>query len=354
MIRSLRPVVLALGAALIGAALFQAAGVPAGPLVGSTIAVTLLAACGLSPKVPKALRNLGFTTIGVTLGAGVTTHFLSDVLRFPASLLALTVTMIAVLFLSSSLLCRVFGTGRATAVLATSPGALSYSLSLAADRPQGEIDTSFVMVLQSLRLLIITVALPPLVALVEGEAGGGLATLARPTLALPASVALIALAAAGGLLLDRLRLPAAFLLSGVIISGLGHGIGWIEGRPSTFLTFVGFALAGAVIGARFAAVTRAQMRDLFAAGLLVTALAVALSGLVSLAVASWLGLPFGQVWVSFAPGGVEGMSAMALSLGYDPAYVATHHIFRLVLLLSILPMVIRRGPAAPKAGPPPD
>lgn len=337
------PVLLAIGAALCGAALFQALGVPAGPLVGSTIAVTGLAAAGFSPKVPATLRNLGFTTIGVTLGAGVTTHFLSDILRFPLSLLALTVTMIAIMLISSTVLKRFFGASGGTAVLATSPGALSYSLSLAADRPEAKIDIPFVMVLQSLRLLIITIALPPLVALVERGTGSDGAALTQHALDLPISLALIAISAAGGILFDRLRIPAAFLLAGVAISGLGHGIGWLEGRPSPILTFIGFSVAGAVIGARFASVTRAQLRDLFVAGLVVTTIAVALSGLVSFFVAELIALPFGQVWVSFAPGGVEGMSAMALSLGYDPAYVATHHIFRLLLLIAILPTFMKQS-----------
>ena len=342
MIAGYRSVLLTLGAALCGAALFQALHFPAGPLVGSTVAVTGLAASGLSPRVPPTLRNLGFTTIGVTLGAGVTTHFLTDLLRFPLSLVALTATMIAVMTISSTVLKRFFGASGGTAVLATSPGALSYSLSLAADRPAAKVDIPFVMVLQSLRLLVITIALPPLVALVESGTGGGDQTaLAHHTLNFPVSIVLIAIAAAGGYLFERLRLPAAFLLAGVVISGLGHGIGWLEGRPSPILTFVGFSLAGAVIGARFASVTRAQLRDLLLAGLVVTSIAVALSGLVSAVVALLLDLPFGQVWVSFAPGGVEGMSAMALSLGYDPTYVATHHIFRLLLLIAILPAFLR-------------
>ena len=57
-------------------------------------------------------------------------------------------------------------------------------------------------------------------------------------------------------------------------------------------------------------------------------------------VSRMLDLPFGQVWVSFAPGGVEGMSSMALALGYDPVYVATHHVFRILLLIAILPVLI--------------
>ncbi|TDH36268.1 AbrB family transcriptional regulator [Pseudohoeflea suaedae] len=342
MIASYRPVLLAIGAALCGAALFQALGVPAGALVGSTVTVTALSAAGFRLAVPARLRNLGFTAIGVTLGAGVTTHFFSDLMRFPVSLAALTVTMIAVLVISSNVLKRFFGVPAATAVLATSPGALSYSLSLAAERPWAKIDVSFVMVLQSLRLLIITVALPPLVALIDmGLGGEGVALTAAETLDFPTSILLIAIATVGGYLFERLRMPAAFLLAGVFVSGLGHGVGWLEGRPSQILTFIGFSLAGAVIGARFSSISRSELRRMFVAGLVVTTLAMIISGIISAGVAQLLDLPFGQVWVSFAPGGVEGMSAMALSLGYDPTYVATHHIFRLLLLILILPVFAR-------------
>ncbi|MCK5932787.1 MAG: AbrB family transcriptional regulator [Fulvimarina manganoxydans] len=342
MIDAYRPVFLAIGAALLGAALFSLLGVPAGALVGSTLAVTAVAALRWHPRVPGTLRNLGFTTIGVTLGAGVTPHFVTDVLRFPISLFALTVTILIVMVSSSFVLRRFFGAAKTTSILATSPGALSYSLSLATDRPGAEVDIPFVMVLQSLRLLLITLLLPPIVAIVDQASGQeSMATLAPHTLNLPVSIVLIALSAGLGYVAQKIRIPAAYLLAGVVLSGLGHGVGLLEGRPSTFLTFFGFSLAGAVIGARFSSITRDQLRALFFAGCAATGLAVGLSGAVSALVAHLLDLPFGQVWVSFAPGGVEGMSAMALSLGYDPAYVATHHIFRLLLLIAVLPLFVR-------------
>ncbi len=68
-------------------------------------------------------------------------------------------------------------------------------------------------------------------------------------------------------------------------------------------------------------------------------LAAALVG--AIPVAQILGIPFGQVFVAFAPGGVEAMAAMALALGYDPAYVATHHLFRIILLFFLLPVGVK-------------
>jgi uncharacterized membrane protein AbrB (regulator of aidB expression) len=47
--------------------------------------------------------------------------------------------------------------------------------------------------------------------------------------------------------------------------------------------------------------------------------------------------------VAFAPGGVEAMAAMALSMDYDPAFVATHHVFRLLFLMALLPLLLGRS-----------
>ena len=339
----MRSTAIALAAALSGAALFSFLGVPAGALVGSTIFITIAAAARLKPSVPCLLRDLGFTTIGVTLGAGISPTFLSDLARFPLSLAALTFTILSVMVVSSFLLRRLFGADRATSVLATSPGALSYALSLSTESGKDSVDTKMVMVLQSLRLLLITILLPPVIALVDGASGHHATEAAtqQHTLNLPVSFALIAASACLGAVASRFRLPAAHLLAGVLLSGLGHGVGLMEGRPAVILTFIGFSLAGAVIGSRFAKITLAEVRTLGASGLVATGVAIGFSGVISLAMAALLGLPFGQVWVSYAPGGVEGMSAMALSLGYDPAYVATHHIFRLLLIIAVLPLFMR-------------
>ena len=65
------------------------------------------------------------------------------------------------------------------------------------------------------------------------------------------------------------------------------------------------------------------------------------SALIAAPVSLGLDMPFGQVWVAFAPGGVEGMAAMALALDFDPAYVAAHHLLRLLALALVLPLLMR-------------
>ena len=36
------------------------------------------------------------------------------------------------------------------------------------------------------------------------------------------------------------------------------------------------------------------------------------------------------------------MSSMALALGYDPVYVATHHVFRILTLFAAMPFLVGR------------
>ena len=331
-----------LAIALAGAAALGALGVPAAALLGATVAVTLAALSGLDARVPGPLRDLGFTTIGVLLGVGITPDILDDLARFPASLAALVVTTLAILAAGPPLLRRGFGADRDTATLAMSPGALSYTLALATVEGVGRGDVQAITVVQSLRLLLITLLLPPVVAFGDGATAAG-PVAAAPALGLPVSALLIALAWGLGLGCRAVRTPAPFLVAGVIASGLAHGLGWLEGPPAEPLTFVGFAVAGAVIGSRFASITGLTLRRHLVAGAAAAAMALSISAAASAAVAHHLDLPFGQVWIAFAPGGVEAMSAMALALDYDPVYVATHHVFRLVLLMGLLPWLLRRG-----------
>jgi membrane AbrB-like protein len=144
-----------------------------------------------------------------------------------------------------------------------------------------------------------------------------------------------------GFVLNRRKLPAAYLIAGVLVSGVLHYLGVVSGRPQTGFLWTGFVITGSVIGARFTTIPLADIKRLISAALVVVVVSSAIAALFAGLAARFLGLPFGQVWVSYAPGGVEAMAAMALALDYDSAFVATHHLFRIILLLFILPILLK-------------
>ncbi|MHA1109193.1 MAG: AbrB family transcriptional regulator, partial [Alphaproteobacteria bacterium] len=54
-----------------------------------------------------------------------------------------------------------------------------------------------------------------------------------------------------------------------------------------------------------------------------------------------LGIEFAQALLAFAPGGIEAMALMAISLDLDPAYVGAHHIARVMLMPLMIPLSAR-------------
>jgi uncharacterized protein len=320
-----------------GAVAATLAGWPAAALIGSSLAVTAVSLARFAATVPDWIRNAAFAAIGCSLGSGIRADIFDLVVKWPISLLALGLTVIAILFCCSWLLVAFFGQSRETAILAVAPGALSYSLALAAE---GRGDLRMILVIQCLRLLLITTALPLVLDFGEplrgGENGG-----AVECMTLPVTVLLFVGALAIGYGLDRVRFPAAYLLAGVVVSGIAHYFAITCGRPQPTFLFLGFSITGAVIGARFATLPREDLQRFFWAALVVFAVSSGLAASIAVLVAKTLDLPFGQVWIAYAPGGVEAMAAMAMAFHYDSTYVATHHLCRIFGLIFLLPVLLR-------------
>jgi len=335
--RSAQKVIITLAVGVAGAVLAQIGGLPAAALIGSTCAVSLVSFCRLPTAIPGWMRNLAFAAIGCSLGSGVDRDLLELAVKWPLSMCGLVVVMAAVLVVGCWLLTTFFQQSRETAVLATSPGALSYSLALAAS---GVGDASAIIVIQSIRLFSITTALPLILDLLHLQHGLG-SGMSPQHISLMATAGLFLLTLGFGFLLDTRRLPAAYLIAGVLVSGIMHYSGIVSGRPQSGFLFTGFVVTGAVIGSRFTTIPFADIRRLIGASLTVVVISSGIAALGAVIGAEMLQLPFGQVWVAYAPGGVEAMAAMALSLDYDSAFVATHHLFRILLLIILLPFLLR-------------
>lgn len=334
--QDLRTHAVTLAAALAGAALAALAGIPAGPLIGSTLAVVAVAAARHPVGLPARLRDVAFATIGISLGSGVDEGLMDQLGAWAASLLILVVSLVVTVLVGRLVLTRGYGLDRQTATLASAPGTMSNTIAIASE---GHGDATAVMFLQLMRLLFLVIAAPPLAVALEGSTTA-LRT-AAPAMSVAGFAVLLALAIALGLLGTRLRVPAASLLAGMIVSASGHATGLIDGAAPPWAIFVAFAVTGAVLSARLSRVTAAQIRLYVLAGLSVVAVSLVISFAFALIAQVVTGVSLAQVWIAYAPGGVEAMAAIGLSLGYDPAYVALHHFARILALLLILPIALR-------------
>lgn len=329
-------VTLAIGAA--GAILFWLIGFPAAVLTGPAAAVSVATLMGVPTLMPARLRDGVFLVIGVTIGSTVTPEVIATALSWPVSLAVLVATLVAVIVVAQRALVALFGYDKMTALLCATPGHLSYVLTLSTELGA---DVPRVALVQTVRVLLLTLAVPVLIALwgVEGQAYltdyGAISPLAL-ALTFPAALAL-------GWVFLRLHVPAALVLGGMAVSAIGHGSGLTPGVIPAWLQIGAFLCMGVLIGTRFRGFDPRGVWGALGAGIVTTLVACAVAS-VGAVVASWIiGLPAAALLLAFAPGGVEVMAAIAVETGLEPALVAAHHVFRLLVLTVLVPVMIARA-----------
>jgi membrane AbrB-like protein len=341
----LRDLAATLAVAAAGALAFRALGLPAPWLVGSVIATSAGAVAGKLRPLPDPLRDVVFVLLGVSMGSAVTPTMIASVGLWPGSMVALAFAVAAMIVASYLVLRRGFGWDRATSFYASPPGALTATLIMAATT---DADMSKVAVVQVFRVFVLVAP----IAIVASGASMGQAV-SPPPASLAAIAVLIAAGAAGGVAARLVRLPGGLMVGAFAVSAALHATGAIVSGLPDAVTLPSFVMLGAIVGTRFSGleprVILSLLRASAASFLAATALAVGFAGLVG-----WsLELPIAQVFVAFAPGGLEAMMLTAYLLGLDPAYVGAHHVARFVALSFVLPIIARLvAPALARNAPP--
>src|SRR6476660_2226291 len=237
---------LAIGTA--GGVLFLWAGLPGGLISGAMIAVGIAAIAGRPLAVPPILTQTVLVLLGISLGSLVSSQLLQHMGAYPLTIGLLALATFCSTFGSSLYLQRIHGWDRTSAFLAGSPGALSQITILAVERGA---DLPGIAVVQTLRVIILTAALPMVLAF------AGVAPSVAPslttTIASPLElVELVAASLAAALLLRLIKFPASWMFGAMIASSVLHGAGWVEGGLPNWVRGVALIGIGSLIGCRFA------------------------------------------------------------------------------------------------------
>jgi uncharacterized protein len=325
---------LLLGAA--GGGLFLWAQLPGGLITGAMIAVGIAAIAGRPMTVPPALTQSVLILLGISLGSLVSRQLLQHLGAYPLTIALLALATFCSTFGSSLYLQRIHGWDQTSAFLAGCPGALSQITILAAEKGA---DVPAIAVVQTVRVIILTAALPMLLTMT------GIAPASPPTAALAIAspielAALIAAAVAVALLLRLVKFPASWMFGAMIGSSLLHGAGLVEGGLPPWLRGVGLVGIGAVIGARFARMKVKTLLGHLNASLGSFAIAITISAIFVAVIAATTHVRFSDVIVAFAPGAMDAMLALALTLHIDPIFVGAHHLSRFVFVTISMPGIV--------------
>ena len=145
----------------------------------------------------------------------------------------------------------------------------------------------------------------------------------------------------------RVGLFGASILGPMILTAVLSLTGVITHRPPAELIWATQFFIGIAIGVKYAGITGRELRSYVLAGVV---FALVLSG-ISFAFIELIHLfnladPM-DTFLSFLPGGQGEMVVIAIVTGADLAFVVTHHLLRLILVISLAPIVARLWKSPP-------
>ncbi|MCO5132134.1 MAG: AbrB family transcriptional regulator [Xanthobacteraceae bacterium] len=319
-----------------GGLLFAWLRLPGGLISGAMIAVAIAAFAGRPLGLPSHLTQTILVLLGISLGSLVSRQMLHDMSAYPLTIALLALATLCATLGSSFYLQRFHAWDRTSALLAGSPGALSQIIMLATER---DADVAGIAVVQTMRVIILTAGLPLLLAL--GGLGAPAPAATQPVVAAPLELAAMGAAAvAGALLLRAIRFPASWMFGAMLGSALLHGSGLIEGGLPPAVRGAALIGIGALIGTRFAKISPRTVLRYIGAALGSFAVAIVISALFVAAVVVVADVRFSDLVVAFAPGAMDAMLALALTLHIDPVFVGAHHLARFVFVSIATPGIV--------------
>jgi membrane AbrB-like protein len=337
---TLRTTLVALTIGTFGGWLAALVGLPLAWMIGAMSATTAAAALGLPIAMPIGFRHFMVTVLGVMLGSGFSPEMLERVGEWALSLAALALYAAAAGGAGLFYFRRICGYDPVTAYFSAMPGGLSEMILVGTEMGG---DARVISLTHAARVMLVVLALPFAFQMMIGydpaarpPAGLPLAEVARADLAV-----LTACGALGYLLARVLRVPAAAVVGPMILSALVHILGWTSAKPPFELVAAAQVVVGTAIGCRFAGVTTRLLLRTAAAAAGGTAVLLSATLAFAIGLAQVTGLPVVALTLAFSPGGLAEMSLIAIAIGADAAFVATHHVVRIFMIVVFAPLAFR-------------
>ncbi len=333
------PVVLAIAIGGVGGFIFNWLKMPLAWMLGSCLFTTVAAFAGLRIGMRVQLRQGMIIILGVLLGSGFSPDLVQRLGQWAMSLGIVSLMTLTGATISYLWFRRFTDWNRPTCYFAAMPGGLN-DMTLLGGAMGGQ--ERAIALAHALRILTVVMTIPVWYRLVNGAQTSVLTMVHGPTGNDWKDYAvLIACGLIGAAVGRLLRLPAAFMMGPMIMSAIAHLSGLTGSKPPGELVAAAQVVVGAGIGCRFvgAAIDKLhkEMAASIGAALILIGCAVVFAK-ISVAIT---GLNLDATVLSYAPGGFAEMSLIGLALGIEIAMVATHHLFRLFLILLTSPIVFR-------------
>ncbi len=327
---------LALAIAASGVAVFLLLNLPLPWLLGPMFACLIAALGGLKLKGPVFLGDAMRTVLGVAVGASITPDVVARLPDMAVSIALIPPFILLIGLVGYPYFRRVCGFDNATSYYGAMPGGLQDML-VFGEEAGGNV--RHLSLIHATRVLIVVSALPLVLTYVLGRSldlpiGAPAAQLPFHELALMVAIALFGWWAA-----KRVGLFGASILGPMILAAIASLTGLIHSRPPMEAILAAQFFIGLSVGVKYVGITWSELRRVVVAAVgytvLIGVLAVVFAeGVVLLGLA-----PQAEALLAFSPGGQAEMTVLAIVAGADIAYVVTHHLTRIVVVIIGAPVM---------------
>lgn len=345
--RTIGAIALALGLGAGGGFLAEMATIPLPWMLGPMIVCTVASIAGLPVKGPMPIRPIMVTVLGIMLGSGFAPEMLDRAGQWALSLSLLLVYVVVSAAATYPFFRKIAGYDRPTAYFAAMPGGLNEMMIVG--KEMGGDDRRIVLTHAS-RILLTVLAIPIFFRLTteidmtdRSRFGVGLGEVAVR------DYVLLTLCILGWPIAKALRIPAPLLVGPMMASAVLHLTGTTSAQPPTLIVNVAQWVMGTVIGCRFAGTARTEVLRVITMSVGSTAILLSVTAAFAILLHALGDVPISSAVLAYSPGGLAEMSLVALALGVDVAFVATHHVIRIVYVVIAAPLAYRHfaRPAEP-------
>lgn len=323
---------------LIGVAAFYYADLPLPWLLGPIAACLLAAVAGLPLNGNRPIGDAMRSVLGLAAGATFTPVVLASIPTFWPTLMLVPAFVGCIGFVGVPYFQRVCGYDFPTAYFSAMPGGLQDML-IFGEEAGG--NTRALTLIHATRVMVIVVALPFILK------GVWQADLVSPP-GLPAAniplpqLALMAFCAFGGWwIAKRVGLFGAAILGPLIAAACLTVAGILEHRPPAELVWAAQFFIGVTIGSKYVGITLAEIRRDLLAGIGFCLLLLILTVIFVEIVYNLDLAPGMEALLAFAPGGQAELTVLALIVGADMAFIVSHHVLRLFVVILGAPIAVR-------------
>lgn len=312
--------------------------VPLAWLLGPITACLIAALIGIPMGGFKLLNDGMRSILGVAVGATFTPALLISMAGMWPTLLLIPVMTVCIGLVGVPYFQRVWKYDFPTSYYATMPGGLQDMLVFG---EEAGANVRTLSLIHATRVLVIVVALPILMhaiwdANLTNAPGAPLATLSWTQMAVMLGCAII-----GWRVAKRVGMFGASILGPLILAAIAALAGILQHRPPAEAIWMAQFFIGMGVGVKYAGITMAEVRRDLVAGVGFCGILILLT-LVFVEVIYSLNLAPGmETLLAFAPGGQAELTVLALIVGADMAFVASHHVLRVFVVILGAPLFAR-------------